>query len=113
MNKAGYAIELFNKGFNCSQSVFCAFCGDFGVDAKIGLKMACSFGAGMGYMGQACGAVTGAFMVLGLIYGQNDEEDKYSNKDRNEPIKIIEYDCLPIDFFYRRNVLSSIFAARQ
>jgi len=45
--------------------------------------------------------------------GKAVEEDKYSNKDRNEPIKIIEYDCLPIDFFYRRNVLSSIFAARQ
>jgi C_GCAxxG_C_C family probable redox protein len=40
--------------------------------------MACSFGAGMGYMGEACGAVTGAFMVLGLKYGQNDEQDKYS-----------------------------------
>ncbi|HOQ38212.1 MAG TPA: C-GCAxxG-C-C family protein [Acetivibrio sp.] len=78
MNKAKYAVEFFNKGFNCSQSVFCAFCEDFGVDTKLGLKMACSFGAGMGYMGEVCGAVSGAFMVLGLKYGQNNEHDQYS-----------------------------------
>ncbi|NJD04113.1 MAG: C_GCAxxG_C_C family protein [Ruminiclostridium sp.] len=78
MNKTDYAVDCFSNGFNCSQAVFSAFCEDFGVDINLGLKMACSFGAGMGYMGEACGAVTGAFMVLGLKFGQNDEQDKYS-----------------------------------
>lgn len=78
MSKVNYATDCFNNGFNCSQSVFSAFCKDLGLERNLGLKIACSFGAGMGYMGETCGAVTGAFMVLGLIYGQNDEEDKFS-----------------------------------
>ena len=78
MNKSDYAVDNFSKGFFCSQAVFSAFCEDFGLDKRLGLKIACSFGAGMGYMGEVCGAVTGAFMALGLKYGQDDEEDKYS-----------------------------------
>ncbi|NLD47049.1 MAG: C_GCAxxG_C_C family protein [Clostridiaceae bacterium] len=77
-NKTVYADECFNRGFNCSQAVFSAFCEDFGLDKSQALKIACSFGAGMGYMGEACGAVTGAFMVLGLIHGQSKEADTHS-----------------------------------
>lgn len=78
MNKADYAVDCYNSGFSCSQAVFTAFCEDFGLDKKLGLKIACSFGGGMGHIGEVCGAVTGAFLVLGLKYGQDDEEDKYS-----------------------------------
>ena len=78
MNKTEFAVESFNNGFSCSQSVLAAFCEEYGLDRKLALKMACSFGGGMGYLGEVCGAVTGAFMVLGLKYGQNTQEDKYS-----------------------------------
>jgi C_GCAxxG_C_C family probable redox protein len=40
------------------------------------LKIAQGFGGGMGRMAQTCGAVTGAFMVLGLKYGNADIHDK-------------------------------------
>jgi C_GCAxxG_C_C family probable redox protein len=33
------------------------------------LRVASGFGGGMGCMGEACGAVTGAIMVLGLRHG--------------------------------------------
>jgi|LSQX01.3.fsa_nt_gb C_GCAxxG_C_C family probable redox protein len=75
MNKQEYAIKCFDSGFNCAQSVFSAFCEDYGLEKSQALKIACSFGAGMGYLDEVCGAVSGAFMVLGLIYGQNDEKD--------------------------------------
>lgn len=78
MNKTDFATECFKSGFSCSQSVLAAFSEDYGLDKKLALKMACSFGGGMAHLGEACGAVTGAFMVLGLKYGQNDEEDKHS-----------------------------------
>lgn len=78
MNKGDYAVNCFNSGFNCSQSVLTAFCMDFGLDEKLALKIAGSLGGGMGHIGEACGAVTGAFLVLGLRYGQDDEEDKYA-----------------------------------
>lgn len=77
-NKIEYASECFNSGFNCSQAVFAAFCEDFGLEKSHALKIACSFGAGMGYMGETCGAVTGAFLVLGLAYGQSTKGDTHS-----------------------------------
>ncbi|KNY30302.1 C-GCAxxG-C-C family protein [Pseudobacteroides cellulosolvens] len=76
-NKANYAIDNFDCGFNCSQAVFSAFCEELGLNKKIALKIACSFGGGMA-LGEVCGAVTGAFLVLGLKYGNNDPEDKFS-----------------------------------
>lgn len=80
MNRADKAVELFNNGYSCSQAVFAAFCSDLGLDRKLGLKIACSFGGGMGHLGQTCGAVTGAFMVLGLIKGMTEAEDKHSKE---------------------------------
>lgn len=82
MSRKEYAEECFNCGFNCSQAVFSSFAKDFGVDLKLALRIAGSFGGGMGHIGEACGAVTGAFMVLGLKYGKDDKEDKDS-KEKN------------------------------
>ncbi len=39
------------------------------------LRVACGLGAGCGRLGLTCGAVTGAFMVLGLKYGKVKAED--------------------------------------
>ena len=82
MDRECYACECFSSGFNCAQSVFTAFSREHGIDNKTALRISGSFGAGMGYLSEACGAVTGAFMVLGLIYGQDEDDDKYS-KARN------------------------------
>ena len=34
-----------------------------------------SFGAGMGRLREVCGAVTGMFMVAGMVYGYTDPKD--------------------------------------
>ena len=78
MNKSEIAVDNYLNGCNCAQAIFTAYCEDFGIDKKLGLKIACSFGGGMGHTGQVCGAVSGALLVLGLIYGQDNTEDKYS-----------------------------------
>ena len=75
------ALSTFDRatGFNCAQSVFTAFSGDFGLDRETALKLSCGLGGGMGRCGQACGAVSGAVMALGLKYGkylQDDNESK-------------------------------------
>ncbi|MDP4153569.1 MAG: C-GCAxxG-C-C family protein [Bacillota bacterium] len=78
MDKSGYAVECFSNGCNCTQAVFTAYCTEYGIDKKLGLKLACSLGGGMGHTGQVCGAVSGALLVLGLKYGQDNVEDKRS-----------------------------------
>ncbi|MGA2367491.1 MAG: C-GCAxxG-C-C family protein [Dehalococcoidia bacterium] len=80
MSKAEDARATFSKGFNCSQSVLAEFAEDFGLDRVMAYKIAASFGGGMGHMGKTCGAVTGAFMVIGLKYGMTAADGLQSHK---------------------------------
>jgi len=75
MNKAEKAVALFNEGFSCSQALFSAFSEDFGLDRNTSLKISQPFGGGMAHLGEACGAVTGAFMLIGLKYGRTKADD--------------------------------------
>jgi len=70
------AEELFKKGYNCSQSVFAAFCDETGMDLETALKISSSFGGGMGRLREVCGAVSGMFMVIGMLYGYSNPLDK-------------------------------------
>lgn len=70
------ARDFFRKGYNCSQSVFLAFRDECGLDFDTAARLSSSFGAGMGRLREVCGAVTGMFMVAGLLYGYTDPEDQ-------------------------------------
>jgi C_GCAxxG_C_C family probable redox protein len=63
---------------NCSQAVLTAYCEQFGLERSLALKLAQGFGGGMGRMGATCGAVTGAYMVLGLAQKMWDENPRQS-----------------------------------
>ncbi len=63
------AKELFTGGYNCAQAVFTAFSDVTGLDEKTALAVSSSFGGGMGRMREVCGAVSGALMAMGLLYG--------------------------------------------
>lgn len=76
MSRAEEAVSCFNGGFNCSQAVLSTYSEQLGMDKEIAFKVACAFGAGMGRMADTCGAVTGAFMVLGLKYGKFTADDE-------------------------------------
>ncbi len=41
------ALELFDQGFNCAQSVFAAFAPSFGLDVPMVLKIAAALVGGM------------------------------------------------------------------
>jgi C_GCAxxG_C_C family probable redox protein len=77
MNKdhVAEALELFESGFNCSQSVFEVFSESSGLPRETALKIASPFGGGLGGYGRTCGALTGAMMVIGLIYGNSAVTD--------------------------------------
>jgi C_GCAxxG_C_C family probable redox protein len=75
MSNADKAAAMFNEGFSCSQAVLATYCERFGLDKKHAYQISCGFGGGM-HMDQACGAVTGAFMVIGLKYGRIRADDR-------------------------------------
>lgn len=70
------AIDFFEQGYNCSQSVLMAYADLYGIDQETAKKIASSFGGGMGRLREVCGAVSGMFMVLGLHYPATDVTDK-------------------------------------
>jgi C_GCAxxG_C_C family probable redox protein len=82
------AMSFFKEGYNCSQSVFMAFCDEYDMDVEMALKVSSSFGGGMGRLREVCGAVTGMFMVAGMIYGYSDPKDQIS---KTEHYKRIQY----------------------
>lgn len=85
MNRADRAIELFNSNFNCSQAVFTALATEYGISEELALKLATSFGGGA-RSGEMCGAVSGALMVLGLIYGHSISEN---NEEKQKAYSLV------------------------
>lgn len=75
MSKVEDAVACFEEGFSCSQAVCSAYAPQLGLERETALKVSGAFGAGMGRMGETCGAVTGAFMVIGLKHGKTRAED--------------------------------------
>ena len=74
--KSEQAVNCFKEGFCCSQAVLSVYAEESGLCRETALKIACGFGGGMGRMVRTCGVVTGAFMVLGLKYGNIDANKK-------------------------------------
>ena len=64
------AVAMFGEGFNCAQSVLASCGGPLGLPRETALRVAGTFGGGMGLMGETCGAVTGALMTIGLKYAK-------------------------------------------
>ena len=76
MKKADRAASIFKEGFNCAQSVFSVVAPELGLEAGTAVRIATAFGGGMARSGATCGVVTGAFMAIGLKYGNSRAEDK-------------------------------------
>lgn len=80
---------LFHAGYNCAQSVVAPFCDVIGMDEKTALKMASSFGGGVGRLREICGAVSGMALVLGLLYGDIDPEDDSTKAAHYERVQAL------------------------
>lgn len=66
------AIDLYRKGFNCSQAVFTAYKQD-SLDEAPALKLSTMSGAGVACTGKGlCGAVSGALMAISMKHGRGD-----------------------------------------
>jgi C_GCAxxG_C_C family probable redox protein len=72
MSKSKEAKELFENGYNCSQSMLFTYGRNYFKENALALKLASGFGAGISYRGEMCGTVSGALMILGLHYGYSD-----------------------------------------
>ena len=81
------ALARFQEGFSCSQSVFSVFAEKRGLDRETALGISGAFGGGMARMGSVCGAVTGAFMVIGLAYGKTEAKDEDAKEKTYQQVR--------------------------
>ncbi len=87
--KAQRAAELFMEGYNCSQAVLGAFCEDIGMDFEVAIKLASSFGGGMGRLREVCGALSAVFMLAGIRYGYSSPTDKEAKTEHYRLVQAI------------------------
>ncbi len=89
MKRSEKALKYYAEGYNCAQSVVVAFTDVLNLSEETTLKLAAGFGGGMGRLQQTCGAITGAFMVIGYLKGnyQQDGESEQSRKITNQLIQ--------------------------
>lgn len=79
--RAEAAKQYFTEGYNCAQAVVLAFSDLLSVDRETLLKLASPFGGGMGRMREVCGAVSGMFLVEGMLLGYSSPMDIDGKKD--------------------------------
>ena len=65
------ALELFDTGLYCSESVLLAMAEARGVRSDLIPRIATGLGAGMGTTGGMCGAVSGAILGIGMVRGRD------------------------------------------
>ena len=87
MSKQKIVKTKFDEGYNCAQSVLTPFASQMNIDVETALKLSSGFGAGMGRTQKTCGALTGAYMVLGLKYGKGFPDDE----SREKVVGLIQY----------------------
>ena len=87
-NRPQHAKSRFMKSMNCSQAILETYAGEMGMSIENARKVSAAFAGGMG-MGSECGAVTGAFMVIGMKYGQTAEKDSDADKETFKKVAML------------------------
>jgi len=80
MDKQKKSTNYFNSTFNCAQSTAVVFSDEAGLSEELILKALTGFGGGLAAMQKTCGAVTGAYFIIGLKNGKYQISDT-SSKD--------------------------------
>ena len=93
------AVQYYQDGYLCSQSVLAAYAEEYGLTEELALKLGTCLGAGM-RKGEVCGACTGALMVLGLMH-----DDPKSRKTAYENTKQFLNDFRDVNGSYLCNDL--------
>lgn len=90
MENANKAIESFEGIFNCSQSVFSAYCEKYGISKSDAVRIAAGFGGGIGRTQGICGAISGGVMVIGCRYFDETDASKSKETVYNKTKELIE-----------------------
>ncbi len=76
-DKAGY---YFENGFHCAEAVVASVLEGLGKDSAPVISQATAFGGGFGKtFDEACGALSGALIVIGYLHGRNTPGENWDH----------------------------------
>lgn len=90
MTRRELAEQNFIAGYSCAQAVVKAFADVTGFDGEQSMRLCSSFGGGMGRLREVCGAVSGMFIVEGLLEGYFDPTAENAQLQKAEHYKRIQ-----------------------
>ncbi len=81
--KAKLVDSYFPEKMNCAQTILSLHAEELGLDTETTQKIASGFAGGMA-CAETCGAVTGAYMVIGMKHGHASSlpEEKLATKEK-------------------------------
>jgi C_GCAxxG_C_C family probable redox protein len=90
LDRVAATVQTYQTSYPCAQSLLSVYADEFGLDKESALKVAAPFVGGMGMRGETCGAVTGAFMALGLKYGGIKERGRIVSEMQKLVTKFVD-----------------------
>jgi C_GCAxxG_C_C family probable redox protein len=87
MNHVDQAVGCFSLGYACSQAILATYGEPLGLPREQAIKLAEGFAGGMAGLGETCGAVTGALMVIGLKHGRTRPDDVEAKMATNRRVR--------------------------
>lgn len=85
------AVDLFQNGYYCAESVLLALAGIASPGKEIDASIATGFCSGLSRTGGTCGAVSGAIMAISLKFGRKRPGDKIDENYEKVRIFLSEF----------------------
>jgi len=67
-DRVNQAVDYFESGYNCAQSVFLSYSDLFNIEKEMAAQMTVSFGGGLARMRETCGTISAMAMLAGFRY---------------------------------------------
>ena len=90
MDHKNKALQLRQQGYNCAQSVACAYADDLPVNENLLFSLVEGYGAGMADTYGTCGALSGATAIISLLYSDGDLNNPQSKAATYKLVKILQ-----------------------
>ena len=81
------AVDNFNSGYNCAQSVFLAYYDIFDLPFETAKSISVSFGGGMGRLREVCGTFSALCLLAGLKHPVKNPQDQ---QQRTENYAVVQ-----------------------
>jgi len=90
MNHKSKALQLREQGYNCAQSVACAYADELAINEQLLFSLVEGYGAGMADTYGTCGALSGATAIISLLHSDGNLANPHSKAATYKLVKNLQ-----------------------